>query len=176
MGRILIPNAVQNGMTLLNVGGTTLSGASVSVSSIPTTYKHLYIVAKDITTSTGSIDIILRFNSDTGTNYAYSAVRNNGGTVQARSSAANDGIYDLVLTPVSGTVKYQGQLEVFIPLYAETDTVAVHYQSYGHTGSNIASYSGSGMYDGTAAITTIALVAQSTYTFSGGKLYVYGVS
>jgi hypothetical protein len=168
--------AAAGGLTLINTGGTTLTGSSVSITSIPGTYKHLLVVVKDARSSTASIDVIMRFNNDSGSNYAYSAVRNTGTTLAGRSSTSNDGFYDLITTPSATTAKNQGQLEIFIPFYTATDQVGIHYQSYGNNGTSAVNYAGGGVYDGTAAITEISFTAQATYTFSAGTVYVYGVN
>jgi hypothetical protein len=57
------------GMTLINTGGTTLTGASVSISSIPSTYKNLQLVIQNARPATDNVYLNMRFNSDTGTSY-----------------------------------------------------------------------------------------------------------
>jgi hypothetical protein len=57
------------GMTLINTGGTALSGSSVTVSSIPTTYKSLFIVVRGYKPGTQDTYTKLTFNGDTGNNY-----------------------------------------------------------------------------------------------------------
>jgi hypothetical protein len=56
------------GMTLINTGGTTLSGASVTIGSIPATYKHLQIVINEFKPATDDVNIRLRINGDSNAN------------------------------------------------------------------------------------------------------------
>jgi hypothetical protein len=55
------------GMTVIASG--TLSGATVTLSSIPQTYNNLQLVLKACLPAGGSEGPIIRFNGDTGTNY-----------------------------------------------------------------------------------------------------------
>lgn len=55
------------GMTLLST--TTLSGASVTLSSISQSYKKLYLVFRNFLPATGGSYLTMNFNSDTGTRY-----------------------------------------------------------------------------------------------------------
>ena len=55
------------GMTLIST--TTLSGASVSLTSIPQTYNHLQLVIRDFLPDTDAAYIRMQYNSDTNTRY-----------------------------------------------------------------------------------------------------------
>jgi hypothetical protein len=162
------------GMTLINSGGTTLTGASVTISSIPSTYKHLRLLIRNVYTS-ASENTILRFNSDSGGNYYYSAIRNitttlvggNGqGTtyilISAGNTNANTNWYEL------------GHSDIFIPFYTETDQQEVFYKSWSWQGGPSA-FTGSGVYNKSAAITSITLLPFSG-NWSGGTAYLYGVN
>jgi hypothetical protein len=59
--------AAAGGMTLLST--TSLSGSSVTVSSISQAYKNLVIYVKDMTFSSGEAELRLRLNGDTASNY-----------------------------------------------------------------------------------------------------------
>ena len=56
------------GMTLINSGGTTLTGGSVTISSIPATYEDLRIVIEDFIPAGDGNGIRIRFNQDTNAN------------------------------------------------------------------------------------------------------------
>ena len=56
------------GMTLINSGGTTLTGASVTISSIPATYNTLQLQILRPKPDTDS-NVTVRFNGDTGSYY-----------------------------------------------------------------------------------------------------------
>jgi hypothetical protein len=55
------------GMTLIST--TTLSGATTTISSIPTTYVHLQLVIRDWLPNTDDSYMQIRFNNDSNNNY-----------------------------------------------------------------------------------------------------------
>jgi hypothetical protein len=63
--------ASSGGMTLIST--TTLSGASVTIGSIPSTYNHLQLVIRNFKPNLDTRKLRLRINNNTGTVYVYSA-------------------------------------------------------------------------------------------------------
>jgi hypothetical protein len=59
------------GMTLINSGGTTLSGATTSISSIPGTYKNLQLIIRNFKPANDSADLLMRLNGVTTNNIEY---------------------------------------------------------------------------------------------------------
>jgi hypothetical protein len=164
------------GMTLINTGGTALSGATTTVSSIPATYKHLYLVVRNGRTSSAGISISLRFNNDTASNYGYGNFKNIANTAYLGGSQSATAIDEFFITPTGSTVTHQGQLEAWIPNYTTTGGVAFHFQSFGNNGSAATAYVGSAVYNNAAAISEINFIAQATHTFTAGTIFVYGVN
>lgn len=72
-------------------GGTS----SITFSSIPQTYQHLQIrgVGKDARTGFAASQIAIRFNLDSGSNYSYHSLYNDGTSVLAFGSANAVGAY-----------------------------------------------------------------------------------
>jgi hypothetical protein len=64
--------APAGGMTLISTQTVSTSGATVSFTSIPSTYKHLMLVVEDYFISADAL--LVRFNNDSGTDYSYSQV------------------------------------------------------------------------------------------------------
>lgn len=58
--------ATGGGMTLIST--TTLTGASVTLSSIPQTYNDLHLVIRNFQPATDDVQILGRFNADSGAN------------------------------------------------------------------------------------------------------------
>jgi hypothetical protein len=165
--------AAGGGMTLINTGGTALTGASVTVSSIPGTYKDLYVIMEDVYEATTNGGVKMRFNSDTGTNYYFSYVRNINTTVAGFSSGTTS--LQLETRVGSTNTNYKkGQLAVSLPRYTNTSPKAMHSQSYGHDDTNSSNLAVSGVYIGGSAISSITVFGD--YNFSGGTIYVYGVN
>lgn len=159
------------GMTLLST--TSLSGSSVTISSINQTYKHLKII---ITGAYGSAsgDFRLRLNANsTAGNYLYHWVRVNGsGTVSGGADAADNSFLGGVGTSNSWDAVLNLNLDIY--RYAETESKAIFWTS-------ASQYSGGGFYFSgfTKFLPTTAISELTVYpasgTFSGGTVYIYGV-
>ena len=87
--------------------------STVSFTSIPSTYKHLQIraMSKTSTTATSNTGWILRFNSDTGSNYAWHQIYGNGSVAGAQQSSSTDKIYiGYIAANVSSTNMFGGTI------------------------------------------------------------------
>lgn len=75
----------------VGAGGTS----SITFSNIPQTYQHLQIrgVGKDARTGFAASQITIRFNLDSGSNYSYHSLYNDGTSVLAFGSANAVGAY-----------------------------------------------------------------------------------
>jgi hypothetical protein len=161
-------------MTLINTGGTALTGASVTVSSIPGTYKHLYVVMEDVYQATTAGGIKMRVNTDTGTNYSWSYIRNISTTLAGSSGNSTNEWQLETRTGSTNTANKKAQVQVWLPRYTNTSPKSMHSQSYGHNDTAPSNYAGSGTYTGGSAISSITVFGD--FNFSGGTIYVYGVN
>lgn len=162
------------GMTLINAGGTALTGATTTVSTIPDTYKSLYVVVKGVYNA-GDVVNGFRFNGDSGSNYSYNWMRTVGETYSAGSLNGTTSIAG-AFSGSSSTAKNTGAMLLEIPRYADSDWVNFYWSSWsGADGSTTVNRQGVGVYDGSAAISSITFISTSS-TFSGGTAYVYGVN
>jgi hypothetical protein len=161
------------GMTLINTGGTALTGASVTVSSIPGTYQHLYVVISDTYQATTLGGLYMRFNSDTGSNYNWSYIRNINVTA-AGSSNIDTKINISSRSPSTNTAGKFTQVELSLPRYTDTTARGVHANAYMHDDTNPGNQRTDATYFGSAAISSITV--SGDYNFSGGTIYVYGVN
>jgi hypothetical protein len=163
---------VSGGLTLLNTGGTTLSGSSTSISITTTGYKYLQIFMENVYAATGGNQMTMRINGDTGSNYAFGIIRVSGGTVSGISnSTASDLAYLIAEVTSSTTEQLKGGVSIQINDPAGTDNHQVFWNGF----SGGTSVSGSGVYNASAAITAISFAMGGGTTFSGGTVYVYGV-
>jgi hypothetical protein len=93
-------SAASNSVTILAGGAyesiasvLPTTGTSVTFSSIPSTYKHLQIRILGRTDYSSTNDsVLVRFNSDTGSNYSYHAVQGAAGGMSAAGVASTNGI------------------------------------------------------------------------------------
>jgi len=158
------------GMTLINTGGTALSGASTTVSSIPAPYDHLFVVVQGFKTSHDGDTLIGRFNSDSNTRYSalgYTQQNNQSfGQTYLEFSNAQD-------NSVATNLSY-----FTIPDYANTTTwkmlqgFSIQVNATTTTNFNILPLSS--FYNQTAAISSITFLGLNA-NFTGGTVYVYGV-
>jgi hypothetical protein len=163
--------AASGGMTLLET--LTLSGASVTSSSISGTYKHLFVVVKNATNSSNA-DFILRMNGDSGANYLRNVVITSG--TSTLSASVVSGQTEIRLQDI-GSATGAGQRtrgNFWIVRYTDTDETYVTAQFLGYEGSQKATVINA-VYDNSAAITTITLGVNSG-TMSNGNAYIYGVN
>jgi len=166
------------GMTLLNAGGTAMSGASTSVSIDSTGYTTLEIFIKDAYVNTNDTAGFLRINGDSGANYLYNAIRFDGGPVVSgvNQNGATYIYYIFNNLPSNNTTLLKGnsQITLFQPTVSTNHSVnwqSVSSRNDGLTSSTV----GGGTYDSTAAVTSISLHPGGGATWSGGTIYVYGV-
>jgi hypothetical protein len=157
------------GMTLINTGGTTLSGATTTISSIPGTYQELILIIQNFRPAADT-GLVLYFNSDTNARYKY-VTGDTGSFTFANSSI-------LISNDVDADAATQGLSYTSIPNYANTATWKTLF-SYSFTNLYNLTTSGNctvsfGAYNQTGAITSLTLKPQSG-NFTSGTAYLYGV-
>jgi hypothetical protein len=150
----------------------TLSGASVSLTSIPGTYKNLQLVIRNYLPANDDATISLRINNDTGGNY--NRILSSAATqTDVSVSGTNIGIS----APQDNAVTQQFAIVTFYD-YAN----AVTWKSlHGYSLNNNATNTGNintiryhGWYLSTSAITRLDLFP-STGNFTSGDYILYGV-
>jgi len=156
-------------MTLLST--TTLTGASITISSISGAYKDLRIIMKlyEPSNNTG-YGINMRFNSDSGTNYR-----------STDSSSSNDS-YDLTSIPMSvnlSSTTVVSLADILIPDYANAVTrkmcyIKSHAANYFAT-TKVEFTKTVGLYNSTSAISALTFFP-GTANMDGGTVLVYGVN
>lgn len=167
------------GLTLINTGGTALSGSSTSVSSIPGTYKNLFVVIDKayVSSDADNPGLAIRFNSDTGSNYTYQTVNSINNTITGRGDATNTEFEISARISDQNTDIKKTFAQLTIRRYTNTDGVGFSSFANGFNNAEQPTCTiGSGSYDGTAAITSISIRPTGSGTFSGGTIFVYGES
>lgn len=159
-----------NNFTLLNTGGTALTGAAtVTVSGI-SNKNQLYIVVSGASSANASAEIWLRLNTDTASNYAYVALYNQAGTGADSTFNLNDSKYFLGImsSSASGTVT----ASILVSGADSTGRKPISSVSSA-AGSTSWSVAGHGDYRGTSTISSISIVS-STGNLDAGTVFVYG--
>jgi hypothetical protein len=157
------------GMTLINTGGTTLTGSSVTISSIPGTYKNLQLVIRNFLPSQDEKDLHIRMNGDSGSNrhftdYTLGSATSFNNTFWTSTSADNgtsNGLYVLDIYDYANTTTWKIGRTLFI------------FNDY-TTPTNMRFFQTMHAYNQTSAITSIDIFTNST-SFTSGTAYLYGV-
>jgi hypothetical protein len=146
----------------ITTGTVDASGAtSVTLSSIPSTYKHLQI--RMYSKVTGSaINDVLRFNGDTGNNYNWFYLNGDG----AGSIATGNFSGSSMCPGVSATDSWSSHI-ITITNYADTSKLKTMKSIFGINRNGLSTWMGinSGLWNSTAAINSI--------TFTGGTFTQY---
>ena len=154
--------------------------STISFTSIPATYTHLQIrfIARDDGPGTGAVDLNLRFNSDTGSNYYWHAIYGNG-TIAGGTSAVST----LTATRMGYATEGASSANMFsgfvtdILDYKNTNKYKVHRT----IGASERNGSGnilfeSGLWMSTSAITRIDITHGGAYNFNTYSSFaLYGI-
>lgn len=160
------------GMTLIST--TTLTGASVTLSSIPQTYNNLFVVVRNYLPATDFDNLNYRFNAD-NTASRHRMV-GNGITQQATALTFNG-------TAISTTASNDnsvgtGLTTIFFPDYTNTSTwKKSSFETFTvdpDTTTNFQHYLGYGYYNQIGAITSLQFL-NGGGNFTSGTILLYGV-
>ena len=157
--------------TTVGAGGS----ASITFSSIPSTYKHLQIRCTGKSTSTGSFGD-LTFNSDTGSNYTYHSLYGDGGSAASEASAPRANVAAVVSLTASSNTNIFGASVIDILDYTNTNknkTVRILSGDDRNGSGFIAFVSGSWM--NTNAITSITITARANSIAQYSSFALYGI-
>jgi hypothetical protein len=153
------------------------TAASVTFSSIPSTYTDLVIQMSCRDAYSGSNDNLwYRLNGDTGTNYSGTWVEGSG------SAASSSRIASFSLGPMlyldgnGNTANTFSSHELYIPNYNSTTAKPIFAISATEDNSATAYIRNyAGLYRGTSAITSILLTPNGQNFLAGSSFYLYGV-
>lgn len=157
---------------------TVGSGGSSSIdfTSIPSTYTHLQV--RGITrTTTGGLDINqIRFNSDTGSNYATHRIEANGSSVSATATASTVCINGGLQSGSSTLSNTFGAMVFDILDYANTNKYKTlrHLDGIDANGTGLMGF-GSGLWMNTNAITSITIFTFGTDFAQYSQFALYGI-
>jgi hypothetical protein len=161
--------SMYNGMTALATVAVGSGGSStVTFSSIPSGYSHLQIRGISNATLSGGY---LRFNGDSGTNYATHYLNGNGSTASAGAVTSSTYIYGIL----NGSATYAASI-VDILDYTNTNKYKTTRTLSGadENGSGYVNFT-SGVWMNTAAVTSITLSPQSGNFAQYSTFVLYGV-
>jgi hypothetical protein len=145
--------------------GTTAS--SVTFSSIPATYRDLIVVFAG--TRTGNNNVLVRVNSDTGSNYSYV------GASSFSTSSSSSGTTATNFVSTLASLATDRQLNVIWQFmdYSATDKHKTTLTRFNDSGSEVAMLAG--RWANTAAITSIQVFTGNNDFGSGATFNLYGI-
>ena len=173
------PAAGGDTWSLVNSGGTNLTGAqTITVSGISDAEKLMILIQGASSASAGS-EITLRVNTDTATNYEYFGVVSKVGPtynvndmLEGGGSLTRDKIQIMNLSNNAGSV---GSGYVFFASGCKGTAPKVFTSAGAASAAGSADQKGfwnGGFYVGTSAITSVSAFSV-TGNFDAGKMYVY---
>jgi hypothetical protein len=169
------PAASGASWTLINAGGTALTGAqTITVSSI-SGYNQLMIIIKEAESATNNSSITVRVNADATSKYFMHGAQINWPTSYSSTQmsvfgGAQDAFY-LGARGSSGSGKIDGYV-----LMSGTNTTGTKiYQAIGGAqgGSSVYSNFTGGYYTGTSTISSVSALS-SLGNFTAGTMFIYG--
>ena len=170
-GHLWAPEGAYDSLATVNLASAT---STITFAGIPTGYKHLQIriYALGDTANSG----LMRFNSDSGSNYAWHAINGNGTAVGANSGVSQtfmigNGFGD---GPNSSTIPFVTVVDILD--YANTNKYKTGRMLDGQdkNGSGRIALM-SGVWMNTAAITTITIAPSSGNYTANSSFALYGV-
>ena len=160
------------------VGATPAASIEFDVSDYAGIYRHLKIIGMARTNRADVGDLVLvRFNSDTATNYSDHFLRGNGSSPTSGARASSNSARFRRIAGGNDTANVFGAFVIDLLDPFETTkypTIRVLGGSPAATYSEIALSSGS--WRNTAAITTIDLIGENGSFVSGSRFSLYGVT
>ena len=162
--------------TLLNSGGTALTGAAtITVSGI--SGKDSLLICIDGASATTTAQIGVRFNADSGANYAYWGNRVSGSSSYAATSITGIGGFsntEIGLALMSGSassiVRGSVRLDGGNSSGVKTFTAIAGGTATGSTDQYVQSTSG--LWDNSATISSVSIITDGG-TLDAGRVYIY---
>lgn len=163
------------GMTLIATGTGTGSSATITFSSIPSTYKHLMVVFEEVRTSTGDTSVKLNYNGSTAA-YDFRF----GGTDTTNDWNSSQIFASRTVAAANAASSYSnGVYWIFDYAGSQANKIATGLWSYGDqaSGSPAGYRTGTARWRNTDAISSIAVGNSGSYNFGTATVIkLYGVS
>jgi hypothetical protein len=157
---------------------TSASQATVSFTSIPSTYKHLQLrIHARSNRASSDTTAVIRFNSDSGANYNNHRIYGNGSTVSADGNTNETRVLFLTINAVGAAVASYSPYIVDVIDYANTGKNKTARAIGGKNNTNTDGYIflQSGAWRNTAAITTVELIDVISTFVNGSVISLYGI-
>lgn len=157
--------------TYEKIATTTLGSAAstITFNSIPATYTDIVLIFDGVRTSSGDLDLQLRFNGDTGSNYSDTEIRSYAGNIYSGRNTNQTFIRAGVLTADRGT------LNTHIMNYSNTTTYKTVISRHDSVNTSYGMNGKSCLWRSTSAINSITLGASAGQFETGAIATIYGI-
>jgi len=146
--------------------------ATVTFSSIPSTYTHLQIRGIMLSTTANHAD--MQLNGDTGNNYAAHALEGNGSAVSSFAGTSRANMFSIFYTPGTSTGIGGGVADILDYTNTNKNTTVRSLRGTDNNGSGNLSLI-SGLWMNTAAVTSITLTARGGTFAQYSSFALYGI-
>jgi hypothetical protein len=160
--------------TLLNAGGTALTGAATITVRI-TAYTNIFVFVQGASSASASSEMSFRLNGDSTNNYRDNAIQFERGDANFALQTGDTSLFMFAKMGTSAGHAVTGALQIFGAKSA-TGVKPVKFQGAGNTGTTgNKAFLGHALYLGTSAITSVSIIS-GTGNFDAGTIYVYGAN
>jgi len=144
--------------------------ASVTFSNLNnySAYKHLQI--RQAIGATSGTNYNLQFNGDTGSNYAFHVLYGTGSTVAGLASTSQTWIRGRMSNESSSSIFSGSIVDILDFSNSSKNTTTRHFDN----GAGLIWF-GSGLWNNTAAVTSITIAQSSTGFEAGSRISLYGI-
>ena len=167
------------GMTLISTTTFNNTTTNYTLSSIPQTYKHLLLIGNGLQSSYAGTDTtFFRYNGDTTANYGMAIMSNVAANIQLAGDTGNDKMFNTTTTNMAADGDASSRFGNFtLNIYDYTDTSykAITYVSGCNNGNTSYTTSATGLWNNTAAITSISFTSLRGSNLKAGTVRLYGV-
>jgi hypothetical protein len=165
--------------TLISSNVLSSSAASVTFSAIPSTYTDLVVrFSSRAETDTSASAMVMLLNGTTS-GYSITNLRAaNGTTAQSTQASSAVSLTNFYNEPNDYTASTFNNYEIYIPSYTVAQNKQLSITGVLENNAAATNYSplaGAGLWQNTAAITTILLRSASGNLASGSSFYLYGI-
>ena len=174
-----VVQSASGGMTVIDTSTVANTSTTLTISSIPATYKHLLVVGVGLQTSGANDgDLFVRVNGDAGNNYTLERITVSGSTLAGYGTGSISGISNLgAMARTADGATLLGQVAIYIYNYSSSADYKTIVTSGGSMNNSTNSWVASrGMWRNTDAITSVSLVDANGTNLKAGTYITYGWS
>ena len=156
--------------------------ATVSFSSIPSTYTDLCLLVTSRSEASGDTVFRIRFNSDSGTNYKWIRLFGDGSSASSQNQGTYGAGYNTSLfaqqNVSTNTASTFSNSQIYIPNYTSSNYKSVSIDSVTENNATAAQAAlWAGLWESTSTINAITLSGESANDIAEySTAYLYGIS